>query len=82
MKLKFLKPGKSKGRKKVGVAPEPAPEACLMCDICEMSLQQDGLVVCIDGQPALANDYPTTGGPWAPVFQGGSGPGWFNVGGL
>ncbi len=39
-----------------------------MCSVCAGSLVKNGVVICVDGNPILANDYPTTGGPWMPGF--------------
>lgn len=56
-------------------------EECSMCSACDATLTgRPGFVICVDGEPVLLNDYPTTGGPWAPVFNPNGTVAWFNTG--
>lgn len=60
--------------------PPPNPEPCDMCLVCQQSLTRDGIPVCQQGEVVLANDYPTTGGPWMIAFNAnGSGWTWVNA---
>lgn len=56
--------------------------SCDCCEVCAGSLIRNGDPTCVDGNCVLANDYPTSGGPWARVFYPNGTYTWYNVGGL
>lgn len=56
------------------------------CGICEVGAMtgfggKPGVVIFVNGDPVLYNDYPNQGGPWALAFDGNGTPVWVNQGG-